>query len=285
MKSSRLIATLVLFLLPAISAFCQNASPTPARHHRKKVHSDGVNDPSPSPTAAPHFGANATPDGDAADSNGDATPRKLVTPGDAAAPSPTRQASAAPDATIDPGTLVEFSKQPERTRKILQTALDLTSRNLTYTYGSADPAAGGMDCSGFVYYVLQQNGFADVPRDASGQYVWLRKAELFHAVLSRRSDSFEMADLRPGDLLFWTGTYQSSHDPPITHAMIYLGSRKDGSRVMVGSSDGRSFEGKTRWGVSVFDFKVETHARDAQAKSQSLFVGYAHLPAAIAKDR
>lgn len=214
------------------------------------------------------------------DSGDDDTPaRPATTPAETPAPSPSRQASAAPDATISSDELVEFSKQPESVRKLLQSALDLTSQNLTYTYGSADPASGGLDCSGFVYYVLKQNGFDDIPRDASGQYVWLRKAELFHAVLGKKSDTFELADLRPGDLLFWTGTYQSSHDPPVTHTMIYLGTQKGKKgRVMVGSSDGRSFEGKTRWGVSVFDFKVETHAQNLEGKAQSLFVGYAHLP-------
>jgi cell wall-associated NlpC family hydrolase len=39
-------------------------------------------------------------------------------------------------------------------RQIIERGLDLTKQNLNYTYGSADPANGGMDCSGFVYYVL-----------------------------------------------------------------------------------------------------------------------------------
>ena len=60
-----------------------------------------------------------------------------------------------------------------------------------------------MDCSGFIYYVLKQNGFPDVPRDSSQQYVWVRKAGNFYAVLSRKEDSFEFDDLKPGDLLFW----------------------------------------------------------------------------------
>ncbi len=63
-----------------------------------------------------------------------------------------------------------------------------------------------MDCSGFIYYVLQQNGFPDVPRDSSQQYVWVRKAGNFNAVLSRKEDSFEFDALKPGDLLFWRGT-------------------------------------------------------------------------------
>ena len=59
-------------------------------------------------------------------------------------------------------------------------------------------------------YVLQQNGFREVPRDSSQQYVWVRKAGDFDAVLSRKEDSFELDDLKPGDVLFWRGTYDIS---------------------------------------------------------------------------
>ena len=99
----------------------------------------------------------------------------------------------------------------------------------------------------------------DVPRDASGQYVWVRKAGNFRAVLSSDLDSFELDELKPGDLLFWTGTYDVEKDPPVTHTMIYLGTKKeDGKPVMLGASDGRSFEGKRMFGVSVFDFKTSS---------------------------
>src|SRR5207249_9139580 len=60
----------------------------------------------------------------------------------------------------------------------------------------------------------KNNGFIDVPRDSSQQYVWVRKAGNFHAVLSRHEDSFELDALKPGDLLFWTGTYKIERDPP-----------------------------------------------------------------------
>ena len=87
-------------------------------------------------------------------------------------------------------------------------------------------------------------------------------------------DSFELNDLRPGDLLFWMGTYDVQRDPPISHTMIYLGTEKATHKaVMVGSTDGRSYDGKSRWGVSVFDFKANT-----QKKSRAAFVGYASIP-------
>ena len=73
----------------------------------------------------------------------------------------------------------------------------------------------------------------------------MRKAGNFRAVLSRDIDSFELNELKPGDLLFWTGTYDVEKDPPVTHTMIYLGKeKKTGKPVMVGASDGRTFEGE-----------------------------------------
>jgi cell wall-associated NlpC family hydrolase len=151
--------------------------------------------------------------------------------------------------------------------------------NLDYKYGSADPANGGMDCSGFIYYVLRQNGITDVPRDSSQQYVWLRKAGNFRAVLSRKTESFELDALKPGDLLFWSGTYSIDRDPPVTHTMIYLGREKGTKkRIMVGSSDGRTYEDKQRFGVSVFDFKLSKPPPSADAKLSPVFVGYGRIP-------
>lgn len=164
-------------------------------------------------------------------------------------------------------------------RKIIDTALELTTRNLDYTYGSADPASGGMDCSGFVFYVLTQNGIRDVPRDSSQQYVWLRKAGNFRAVNSRQEDTFELDELAAGDLLFWTGTYSIERDPPITHAMIYLGREKGtNQRIMVGASDGRTYKGESRYGVSVFDFKIPRPGKTEEGRMTPSFIGYGRVP-------
>ena len=178
-----------------------------------------------------------------------------------------------------PNQIKGFENYPLKVQKLLTAALDLTTRNLDYKYGSADPTTGGMDCSGFVYYVLKQNEVADVPRDSSEQYVWLRRARLFEPVLSEKDDSFELEDLKPGDLLFWTGTYSIQRDPPITHAMIYLGrEKKTGNRVMVGASDGRVYQGESRYGVSVFDFKVQHREPNGESKLRPTFIGYGHIP-------
>jgi cell wall-associated NlpC family hydrolase len=186
----------------------------------------------------------------------------------------------APMATIKPEALREFAEQPAQVQGLIRNALALTEQNLSYKYGSADPAAGGMDCSGFIYYVLSNAGYKDVPRDSAGQYAWVRKNSDFHAVLSRSADSFELNDLHPGDLLFWSGTYKVDRDIPITHVMIYLGKEKStGKLVMVGATDGRSYDGVRRYGVSVFDFKMPSGKPNQEDPDLTAkFEGYASIP-------
>jgi cell wall-associated NlpC family hydrolase len=181
--------------------------------------------------------------------------------------------------TLLPDEIAGYDGYPPKVRQILDAGLALTKGNLGYSYGSADPANGGMDCSGFIYYLLTENGFKDVPRDSSQQYVWVRKAGNFNAVLSRQEDTFELDALKPGDLLFWSGTYNIDRDPPITHTMIYLGREKrTKKRVMIGSSDGRTYDGKQRFGVSVFDFKMPPPPNSGDAKISPVFVGYGRTP-------
>jgi len=51
--------------------------------------------------------------------------------------------------------------------------------------------------------------------------------------------------------------------------------------VMVGSSDGRTYDGKQRWGVSVFDFKMPPPPKSGDAKISPVFVGYGRIPGLI----
>jgi peptidoglycan DL-endopeptidase CwlO len=243
--------------------------PTPESspsHSSKKKHK-----PSPSPTPTPV--ESPTPS-----SSPTATPGASGPPSFTSSPSPSAKKKGAP-ATIATKDISGYENYPPNVREITDTALDLTKRNLDYKYGSADPANGGMDCSGFVFYVLTQNGVRDVPRDSSQQYVWLRKAGNFKAVNSRHADTFELDELVPGDLLFWTGTYSIERDPPITHAMIYLGREKGtNQRIMVGASDGRSYKGESRYGVSVFDFKIPRPGKTDEGSMSPSFIGYGHIP-------
>ncbi|MDQ3624873.1 MAG: NlpC/P60 family protein [Verrucomicrobiota bacterium] len=241
---------------PPTERFAAPASPEPAAASSPTASpaSPGTAKPTPKPAAK-------TDDREATRETGGASPER------------------APNATIDPGELAEFAAQPPRVQQLLLAALDLTKLNLTYKYGRADPKDGGMDCSGTIYYLLRSQGFADVPRDASGQYVWARKKSQFQAVISRKAESFEFKDLRPGDLLFWNGTYGIERDPPVTHTMIYLGmEKKTKKRLMFGASDGRSYNGTQRWGVSVFDFKMPPDQRRDPEKPRIDFLGYATIP-------
>jgi peptidoglycan DL-endopeptidase CwlO len=268
-------------------------TPTPSRKHRQRSAKKPTATPSPtaspkrkkaSPTPSP------TPTPKSKSKRKKATPTPTpeseespsATPSETPVPSSAERAlgkKASPNVSLSPDQIEGYDSYPAKVRQILDAGLALTKENLGYTYGSASPADGGMDCSGFIYYVLKQNGFPDVPRDSSQQYVWVRKAGDFNAVVSRKEDSFELNDLKPGDLLFWSGTYNIDRDPPITHTMIYLGREKrTNKRVMVGSSDGRTYDGKQRWGVSVFDFKMPPPPQSGDAKISPVFVGYGRIP-------
>jgi cell wall-associated NlpC family hydrolase len=267
-------------------------SPTPSRKHQKKK-STPTPSPEPSPKrkkASPSPSPTATPKSKSKRKKASPTPTPSESPSATETPSaspsetpePARGKKGWPNASLSPDQIADYDSDPPKVRQILDAGLALTKQNLGYTYGSADPANGGMDCSGFVYYVLKQNGFPDVPRDSSQQYVWVRKGGNFKAVVSRKEDSFELDDLKPGDLLFWRGTYNIDRDPPITHSMIYLGrERRTNKRVMVGSSDGRTYDGKQRWGVSVFDFKMPPPPKSGAAKISPAFVGYGRIPGLI----
>jgi cell wall-associated NlpC family hydrolase len=257
-------------------------TPTPRRHRKsatkhsssKKSATERSSEPSKD---AKEDAEQPVTDKEKPDSNPGATPS---TNEGAGSDSKHGSETAAPMATIKPEGLREFSEQPVVVQGLMRNALALTEQNLSYKYGFADPAAGGMDCSGFIYYVLKNAGFKDVPRDSVGQYEWVRKSSDFHAVLSRTGDSFELNDLKPGDLLFWSGTYKIDRDIPITHVMIYLGKEKSSDKpVMVGATDGRSYNGVRRFGVSVFDFKMPSGQPNKEDPGLTAkFEGYASIP-------
>lgn len=205
-------------------------------------------------------------------------PSESETSGQTAQPSPSPSPSSSPleVSSLNPEDLRGFYNNPPEVQELLTAALELTQRNLGYLYGSADPARGGMDCSGTIYFLLQKMGVSDVPRSASQQYVWVRRSDVFKPVVSTRMDSFELDALRPGNLLFWTGTYLVDVDPPVTHTMIYLGkARSDGRPLMVGASDGRTFRGEKKYGVSVFDFVIP---KPNGKNPMSRFIGYSEIP-------
>jgi peptidoglycan DL-endopeptidase CwlO len=277
----------------------EEATPTPTKkrihHHSPTLQHHASPSPSPSPKIRSKSQEEESDDTPKAKKNSeddeDATPPKHAKhraksedstpePTPEETPKPSSQNQPAAVASLDPSKLKDFDRQPSGVQDLIRSALALTERNLAYTYGSDDPASGGMDCSGFIYYVLSNAGFKDVPRQSSDQYLWVRKNGNFHAVLSRNANTFELEDLRPGDLMFWSGTYKVDRDVPVTHVMIYLGKEKGTNKpVMVGASDGRSYNGERRFGVSVFDFKLPNGTPNkSDPDLVARFEGYSPIP-------
>lgn len=83
-----------------------------------------------------------------------------------------------------------------------------------YVWAGKNP--GGFDCSGFTYYLFQQQRIA-IPRMADGQ---------FYA-----GHSVAWHDLREGDLVFFT-----TYEPGPSHVGIYIG---DGKFIHASSAAGR----------------------------------------------
>lgn len=173
--------------------------------------------------------------------------------------------------TILPSHLEEFESNSLPVKNLIEKALKLANMHLGYLYGSADPQNGGMDCSGTIYYLLKEF-LEDVPRQSDEIYTWVWQKGDFIAVNGSDFNSFEFAKLKPGDLLFWSGTYPTTRKIPVTHVMLYLGKTSKTSPIMFGSSDGRTYHNKQMYGVSVFDFKLP----DKNAKSR--FLGYSCIP-------
>ncbi|MDA0767468.1 MAG: NlpC/P60 family protein [Verrucomicrobia bacterium] len=129
-----------------------------------------------------------------------------------------------------------------------------------YLYGSADPSKKAFDCSGAIYYLLRLVDLQP-PRSSSAQYDWIRKAGNL-VLVPKDTTSIDAAifdKLNPGDLIFWSGTYKprDGRTNGVTHVQMYIGrERKDALRVMVGSSDGRSYRGTARCGFGIFDLKL-----------------------------
>jgi cell wall-associated NlpC family hydrolase len=205
------------------------------------------------------------------------TPTLSATPKSTATPVAKKMEELKPVIATD--QIAESPSYPAQIRKIVDFGLYLGARHLTYKYASTDPAKGGMDCSGFIHYVLTQSGITDAPRDAREQYAWVRKSGNFKAVLAQRDDTFELDELQPGDLLFWASNFGVSRDPEIVQTMIYIGRDKTtNARLMMGASERGTFKGQTKSGVSVFDFKVGRASSKPGKETTAVFVGYGRIP-------
>lgn len=150
---------------------------------------------------------------------------------------------------------------------IIRARAEVLSRfKLTYKFGGDHPSEGGMDCSGTMKYLLSEIGFSDMPRTSYQQYDWLRKSRTMNHAKSIPDHMGGRKGIKPGDLIFWGGTYNSGHK--VSHVMVYLGQGGDGQHWMFGAR-GKKKKGLNGAGVDIF--KLESGY-------QKSLVGFGSLP-------
>lgn len=78
---------------------------------------------------------------------------------------------------------------------------------VTYDFGANDIENGRGDCSSFTQYVFKKNGY-NIGRNCTAQL--------------QNGEPVEYKDLKPGDLVFFQGTYKEG----VSHVGIYVGNHK-----------------------------------------------------------
>jgi cell wall-associated NlpC family hydrolase len=181
-------------------------------------------------------------------------------------------------ALVSTSELRDFDKLSGARRKLIEFAIATAKDSpwLPYKFGGASPADGGFDCSGAIHFVLRNVGLK-APRMSADQHAWVKNAGLLHEIPedAKTTDHPSFSALKPGDLLFWTGTYtpKDARKTPITHVAIYLGREKsDGRQIMINATDGRSYRGVKANGYGVYDFRIPA------ATAKSKLVGYGPAP-------
>jgi len=183
-----------------------------------------------------------------------------------------------PPGRLNTSDLTGFEDLPANRRRLITASLDLQTEYPLdrYIYGSADPENGGFDCSGAMFYLLRQQGLKP-PRSSDRQFRWLEKGGQI-TFIPEEVDSLNhpvFDALRPGDLLFWSGTYEPEMKRvnKVTHVQMYLGIEKaSGQRVMVGATSGRTYNGTQRTGYGVYDLRFP------RKSSSSKLVGFGPPP-------
>ncbi len=179
---------------------------------------------------------------------------------------------------IETSDLRGFDELPEGRRKLIEAAIKAVGEvaGMPYKYGGNGGAEGGFDCSGAMYHILRKVGLKP-PRTSSDQYLWVRDHSRIHPVSIEAVDTehASFSHLKPGDLVFWTGTYEPDDGrlTKVTHVAMFLGyEEKDGRAVMINSTNGRSYRGVKVDGYGVCDFRVPSK------NSKSRMVGYGTPP-------
>ena len=179
-------------------------------------------------------------------------------------------------ALITTAELAGFDELPADRRNLIETAIAIATDSpwLPYTDEGSDPALGGFDCSGAMYFVMRKCGL-EPPRSSGGQLKWLRELKRLIEVPAAAvsADHPALKKLRPGDLLFWGHPAAEGVAARTSHVAMYLGTEKrDGRAVMINSTDGRSYRGVQSNGYGVYDFRLP------KAAAKTIFLGYGTPP-------
>jgi cell wall-associated NlpC family hydrolase len=97
-----------------------------------------------------------------------------------------------------------------------------------YVFGASGPKT--FDCSGFIYYVMNNSGIREMSR-VTAQDIYEQCVKI------------PQSKAAPGDLIFFTKTYNAGR--PVTHLGIYLGSGKmihAGSPVQISSVNSKYYK-------------------------------------------
>tara|TARA_R110000850_G_scaffold92555_10_gene196439 strand:- start:1327 stop:2067 length:741 start_codon:yes stop_codon:yes gene_type:complete len=166
-----------------------------------------------------------------------------------------------------------FMGNPDPSPQMLQLVTVIRDRaarisgfGLAYKFGGDHPTEGGMDCSGTMQFLLSDIGFEDMPRTSYHQYEWLKKNRTLQHSKSIPERMGGRKGLKPGDLIFWGGTYHSGHK--VSHVMIYLGQDNDGTHYMFGAR-GKKKKGHFGSGVDIFELP---------SGYQKSLIGFGSLP-------
>lgn len=104
-----------------------------------------------------------------------------------------------------------------------------------YQWGGSTPETS-FDCSGFVCWVYTHSGVYNLPRTTAQQ-------------IYNQCTPVSKDEVKPGDLVFFTGTYQISN--PVTHIGIYVG---DNQMLHCGDPIGYANLGNSYWVKHFYGF-------------------------------
>lgn len=193
-------------------------------------------------------------------------------------PPPAKSSGYGRPALIALTDLKEFDALPDDRKKLITGAIEVARDSpwLPYLFGGTSPKDGGFDCSGAMYFVMRKAGL-EPPRTSAAQYLWLKEGGRLREI---SADAVDLDDpslkkLRPGDMLFWGGTYAPTDGRKVnvTHIALFLGhEKKDGRPVMINATDGRSYRGKKANGYGVYDFRLP------QKGGRAVFMGFGTPP-------